>query len=267
MVSIYEEAGGNQELTHLAEAWHRRVLADPVVGHAFEQGFHPDHTRRLAAYWGEALGGPARYTQSLGSESQVVRMHSGNGVHTDMDERAIECFDQALVDTGMTQEPLHTALHDYFVWATTSLSRYPDSDDVVPDGLQLIHWGWDGPIPSVQTATPQRTLVEQYFEGFRTSDHALILATLTDDVVWVIHGHRETHGTVEFDSEIENPAFVGSPQLDVQRVLEAGNEVVATGEGRGEGAKNGHFRFAFNDLFTFRDGRIARVDSYVVPLP
>ena len=27
------------------------------------------------------------------------------------------------------------------------------------------------------------------------------------------------------------------------------------------------FRFAFNDLFTFRDGLIARVDSYVVPLP
>jgi hypothetical protein len=46
----------------------------------------------------------------------------------------------------------------------------------------------------------------------------LILANLTDDVVWVINGHRETHGTAEFDGEIENPAFVGSPELDILRV-------------------------------------------------
>jgi ketosteroid isomerase-like protein len=31
--------------------------------------------------------------------------------------------------------------------------------------------------------------------------------------------------------------------------------------------EHGPFRFAFNDLFTFRDGLIARVDSYVAPLP
>lgn len=30
---------------------------------------------------------------------------------------------------------------------------------------------------------------------------------------------------------------------------------------------HGPFRFAFNDLFTFRDGLIARVDSYLVALP
>jgi hemoglobin len=267
MISIYEEAGGDEGLTRLARAWHNRVLADPIVGHAFEHGFHPDHTRRLGAYWAEALGGPARYTQALGSESMVVRMHSGNGVHTDMDERAIECFEQALVDTGITHEPLRTALLDYFVWATNSMTLYPDSPDDAPSGLEIPLWSWDGPIARVMSTTKQRDVVEQYFQGFRLSDHSLILATLTDDVVWVIHGHRETHGTAEFDSEIENPAFVGSPELDILRVLEDGNVVVAIGEGRGESIEHGPFRFAFNDLFTFRDDRIARVDSYVVPLP
>ncbi|MCO8269666.1 nuclear transport factor 2 family protein [Actinoplanes sp. TRM 88003] len=115
--------------------------------------------------------------------------------------------------------------------------------------------------------TVQRDLVAQYFEGFRTSDHARILATLTDDVEWVIHGHRITHGKHDFDGEIENPAFTGSPALDVQRVYEDGATVVTTGEGRGATVEHGPFRFAFNDLFTFRDGLIARVDSYVVPLP
>ncbi|GID29300.1 hypothetical protein Abr02nite_42830 [Paractinoplanes brasiliensis] len=53
----------------------------------------------------------------------------------------------------------------------------------------------------------------------------------------------------------------------MQRVYEDGAVVVTTGEGRGVSVGHGPFRFAFNDVFTFRDGRIARVDSYVVPLP
>ncbi|MFI5836212.1 nuclear transport factor 2 family protein [Micromonospora sp. NPDC051300] len=115
--------------------------------------------------------------------------------------------------------------------------------------------------------TTQRDLVDEYFAGFRTSDHPRILATLTEDVEWVIHGHRTTRGRTEFDGEIENPDFSGSPRLDVQRVHEDGPVVVVTGEGHGVSVAHGPFRFAFNDLFTFRDGLIARVDSYVVPLP
>lgn len=117
------------------------------------------------------------------------------------------------------------------------------------------------------TSTTRRDRVTEYFEGFRKSDHARILATLTNDVEWVIHGHRTTRGKTEFDDEIENPAFTGSPELDVQRVYEDGPVVIATGEGRGVSVDHGPFRFAFSDLFTFSDGLIARVDSYVVPLP
>lgn len=114
--------------------------------------------------------------------------------------------------------------------------------------------------------TAQRDLVEQYMDGFRSSDHNRILDTLTDDVEWVIHGHRTTHGKTEFDGEIENPAFTGCPELHVQRVYEDGPIVIITGEGRGTSIEHGLFRFAFNDLFTFRNGLIARVDSYIVPL-
>jgi hemoglobin len=59
MQSVSEAAGGSEGLLCLAEAWHSRVLADEVISHAFNHGFHPQHTERLAAYWAEALGGPA----------------------------------------------------------------------------------------------------------------------------------------------------------------------------------------------------------------
>lgn len=117
------------------------------------------------------------------------------------------------------------------------------------------------------TEPNQREIVEEYIDGFRTSDHERILATVTDDVEWVILGHRTTRGKADFDGEIENPGFAGSPELRVDRVYEDGNVVVTLGEGRGTSVEHGPFRFAFNDVFTFRDGLIARVESYLVPLP
>jgi hemoglobin len=146
MTTIYEAAGGGDGLAALAAAWHERVLADEVVSHAFSHGFHPDHTARLAAYWGEALGGPPDYTASCGDESSVVRVHSGKGEHEDMDRRAVACFDEALADVGIAPgTPLHRALHDYFVWTTTTtMGRYTDSAADVPDGLSIPRWDWDG---------------------------------------------------------------------------------------------------------------------------
>jgi hemoglobin len=146
MPSVYEAAGGEEGLLRLAQAWHARVVDDEVVGHAFRHGFHPDHTARLAAYWAEALGGPTAYSDAYGDESSVVRIHSGNGEHEEMDERAIACFDQAMTDIALPEsDPVRHALHEYFAWAThTSMARYQRSADDVPEGLNLPHWSWDG---------------------------------------------------------------------------------------------------------------------------
>lgn len=146
MQTIYEAVGGHDGLLRLAAAWHVRVLADEVVSHAFSHGFHPQHTERLAAYWEEALGGPTTYSDRYGSETSVVRMHSGNGPHEEMDRRAITCFDQALADVGLARdERLRRVLHDYFAWSTTTtMSRHHDFADDVPDGLHIPKWSWHG---------------------------------------------------------------------------------------------------------------------------
>jgi hemoglobin len=143
--TVCEAAGGEDGLVRLAEAWHARVMADEVVSHAFSHGFHSQHSERLAAYWAEALGGRRTYSERYGDETAVVRIHSGNGAHEEMDRRAIACFDQALEDAGLTEEPLRQVLHDYFAWATTtSLAAYHASADDVPSGLTIPRWSWDG---------------------------------------------------------------------------------------------------------------------------
>jgi hemoglobin len=146
MRTVFEAAGGHEGLRRLAKAWHERVMADEVVSHAFRHGFHPQHVQRLAAYWAEALGGPSTYSELHGDETSVVRMHSGNGKHEEMDRRAIVCFDQALADVGLAKDAtLRQVLHDYFAWATTTtMSRYHQPADEVPSGLTIPRWSWDG---------------------------------------------------------------------------------------------------------------------------
>jgi hemoglobin len=146
MQTLYEAAGGREGLRHLADAWHKRVMADDVVAHAFSHGFHPQHVERLAAYWGEALGGPTTYSDSYGDETTVVRMHSGNGEHDEMNRRAIVCFELALADVGLAKDDvLRQVLRDYFAWATTiTMSGYHRSADDVPNGLSIPRWSWDG---------------------------------------------------------------------------------------------------------------------------
>jgi hemoglobin len=145
MNTVYEAVGGAEGLLKLADAWHSRVMVDEVVSHAFSHGFHPEHTARLATYWAEALGGPPTYSANYGDETSVVRMHSGNGEHEEMDRRAIACFDQALADVGLADDRAGPVLRDYIAWATTTtMSRYHRSAEEVPDGLRIPRWSWGG---------------------------------------------------------------------------------------------------------------------------
>jgi uncharacterized protein len=112
----------------------------------------------------------------------------------------------------------------------------------------------------------RKRTIDAYFDGFRASDHEAILALLSDDVVWVIHGHERTEGKDAFDREIENEAFEGSPKLTVERLIEEGDNVVAPHLGEGRLRGGGAFRFAGVTVFGFDGDLISHVESYIVPL-
>ncbi len=146
--SIYDVMGGAEAVLRLAHAWHERVLADPVVNHAFSHGYRDDHSERLAAYWAEQLGGPPAFTADLaGSHSEVLRMHSGNGEHHEMDRRAEACFAQALDDADLPAAPeLRRELTAWFHWGIELMDAHPDDPGEVPEGLPLPRWTWGGPV-------------------------------------------------------------------------------------------------------------------------
>jgi hemoglobin len=144
-LTIFEAMGGQAACLALAQAWHERVMADPVVSHAFHGGVHKHHTERLAAYFAEQLGGPAAYTGGIADYTSVVRTHTGNGPHEQMDGRAVAAFVRALDDASIPENPeLRSALIAWFTWGTAMLNHRWASPADVPDDLPLPQWGWDG---------------------------------------------------------------------------------------------------------------------------
>ena len=138
-MTLYERVGGADVVHALAAAWHRRVLADPVVEHAFSHGFKDDHVARLAAYWAQSWGGPDTFTATMGDEATVVALHSHEGVHADMDEHAERCFVEATHDVEVPDAVRHELL-DYWRWATKNMNAYPHEADVVPSSIPFAEW-------------------------------------------------------------------------------------------------------------------------------
>ncbi len=146
--TLYEFAGGEPAFLALARAHHARCLADPELNHPFSHDDqHPQHVERLAAYWGEVLGGPPAYSQACGDESGVLRMHAGNGDISDLGRRFVACFVQALDDAGLPADPeFRASLRAYMEWAVAGVLAYSAVDAVVPPGAAMPRWDWDGPV-------------------------------------------------------------------------------------------------------------------------
>jgi hemoglobin len=108
--ALFEFAGGEPAFLALAAAHHVRCLEDPELNHPFSHpDQHPQHVERLAAYWAEVMGGPPRYSQSCGDQSDVLRMHGGNGDMGDLGERFLNCFDGTLDDAELPADPAFRA--------------------------------------------------------------------------------------------------------------------------------------------------------------
>ncbi|KQB37818.1 nuclear transport factor 2 family protein [Flavobacterium aquidurense] len=106
--------------------------------------------------------------------------------------------------------------------------------------------------------------VNEYMEAFKVSDHERILACLTDDIIWEMPGIYQHVGKEEFDKEIENDNFVGSPAIQIIKLVEENNVVIAEGAVQGN-MKNGNILNAvFCDVFEMENGKIKKLTSYLM---
>ena len=143
--SIFEFAGGEPAFLALATAHHERCLADPVLNHPFSHPGHPEHVQRLASYWAEVFGGPARYSQSCGGHPAMLALHAGTGADDDLGDRFVRCFVQAADDVGLPDDPeFRAALGAYMRWAADEVMSYSPVGTQPPAAGPVPRWSWDG---------------------------------------------------------------------------------------------------------------------------
>lgn len=114
--------------------------------------------------------------------------------------------------------------------------------------------------------TANADIVRAYMTAYAAGDRDAVGVLLTDDVVWVVYGHAQFDGRKAFLDEMRRGEAAGLPTISVDRLVEDGDLVCATGHVRAPLTNGGELHLAFSDLFTFRDDRIARLEAYLVPL-
>ena len=112
--------------------------------------------------------------------------------------------------------------------------------------------------------TENKKTIERYLEGFRRSDHAMVLSCLTNDVEWVIPGMFHIRGKEAFDKEIENEAFTGSPIIVLTRLTEEDDVVFAEGTVRAQRREGGVLHLVFCDAFEMEGAKIKKLTSYLM---
>ncbi len=112
--------------------------------------------------------------------------------------------------------------------------------------------------------SPNKQTVQSYMEAFTRTDRATILSCLTDDVEWVIPGMVHLHGKDEFNGEIVNDAFTGTPDITVTRMVEEDDVVVAEGRVRASRRDGGTLHAVFCDVFEMRDAKVRKLISYLM---
>jgi ketosteroid isomerase-like protein len=109
--------------------------------------------------------------------------------------------------------------------------------------------------------------VNRYLDGFRKNDHAQILSCLTDDIEWTVYGAFHLKGKEAYDAAIDGgPEFINPPTLNVVRMIEQGDTVMAELTGSVRRSAGGEMRMSMAEVFVMRGGKIAERRAWVIVL-
>jgi hemoglobin len=75
----------------------------------------------------------------------MIDIHARMEANEELGNRFVECFVKAIDDAGLPDDPeFRSALRSYMEWATRDVHRYSPRDSIVPKGMKVPRWTWDG---------------------------------------------------------------------------------------------------------------------------
>lgn len=110
--------------------------------------------------------------------------------------------------------------------------------------------------------TENKKTVEIYMEGFRHTDREKILSCLTENVIWYMPGFIDIQGKEAFNKEITNDLFEGKPIIQIFRLTEENDVVMAEGAVQCKIKAGGMLDAVFCDVFEMEKGKIKKLTTY-----
>jgi len=114
-------------------------------------------------------------------------------------------------------------------------------------------------------AITNKDIVKKVNDAFGRNDIEAFLDQCTDSVVWTMIGEQPLNGKDEiraFTASMPESA----PQITLGNMIEEGNLVVCEGTVQMKNPDGTDYHGAFCDIYRFQDGKIAKLDFYVVDL-
>ncbi|NEA91454.1 hypothetical protein G3I22_03695 [Actinospica acidiphila] len=143
-MTMYDHVGGEGPLRRLAEVFHRKAVADPMIGRLFDYAGET-HVRNLTAYLVEVFGHGSAFTDEIGGFEHVKKMHAGLRIRDEQRDRFVELMLEAADDVGLPgDERFRTRFEEQLRRAaaiTTRASRMSREDLDTRHG-QLGRWTW-----------------------------------------------------------------------------------------------------------------------------
>jgi len=112
------------------------------------------------------------------------------------------------------------------------------------------------------TAT-NKDILERANAAVARGDYEEFLSFCTDDVQWVFVGDRTLNGKAAVRAYIE-ATYKQPPRFDVERTIAEGDSLAALGHITLKDDKGTDVRYAYCDMWRFREGRLAKLQAYVI---
>jgi hemoglobin len=140
--TLFEWMGGMPAIERLFEVFYSKVPRDPLLASVFAE-ITPEHSRHVAAFVAEVLGGPKVYTGTLGGHPHMIRRHVGRALTEPQRNRWMQLLLECADETGVPADPeFRSALVGYLEWGTRLAVINSRPGAAVGEDAPMPRWGW-----------------------------------------------------------------------------------------------------------------------------
>jgi hemoglobin len=140
--TLFEWMGGMPAIECLFEVFYSKVPRDPLLATVFAE-ITPAHSKHVAAFVAEVLGGPKVYTRELGGHSHMIRRHADRALTEPQRNRWMQLLLECADETGIPADPeFRSALVSYLEWGTrlAVINSRPGAE--LGEDAPMPAWGW-----------------------------------------------------------------------------------------------------------------------------